>query len=447
MDSYAQQFATRSALIRQAIAAHQSWIEEKLGVPLSEAVIIDELPNLCEVGVPKFLGLAERWKPDNRPSRRLRPLVAKAEVPPHYPPLLNITRDTHDDLSFESLLEDREAVWTGFSWQECPLALRLHVYNCTVVVLNVPHHASPTSRGESIAQLLVGRRDSVPTLRKLLEDIFCPDGQLRIFTIGGSARRVSRLDWADLVIDANVGVLLKDDFESFWHRKDWFEERNLPFRRGYLLHGPPGNGKSSAVRALMSSRDLNAYTLRFFDRNIDDSDLDTLFDKAYRHRPSIVLFEDIDRAFPKTGESRSKISLQHLLNTLDGVGTGEGIVVVATANEPAVLDPAILRRPGRFDRVVHFANPGEDLRLEYFRRMNSGLTDDQLRRSVEGASGFSFAQLREAYITAGQLAFQRGGEVTEDDLLTGIHSLRQGMVSSARHRGSAGFGTDDQAAS
>jgi SpoVK/Ycf46/Vps4 family AAA+-type ATPase len=59
----------------------------------------------------------------------------------------------------------------------------------------------------------------------------------------------------------------------------------------------------------------------------------------------MVLLEDLDRAFPKTGETKSRISLQALLNCLDGVGTGEGIVVVATANEPTILDPAILRGP------------------------------------------------------------------------------------------------------
>jgi SpoVK/Ycf46/Vps4 family AAA+-type ATPase len=83
-----------------------------------------------------------------------------------------------------------------------------------------------------------------------------------------------------------------------------------------------------------------------------------------------VLLEDLDRAFPNPGEMRSSISVQPLLNCLDGVATGEGIIVVATANEPAILDPAILRRPGRFDRVVHFPNPTPELRREYFRRMN-----------------------------------------------------------------------------
>jgi hypothetical protein len=83
----------------------------------------------------------------------------------------------------------------------------------------------------------------------------------------------------------------------------------------------------------------------------------------------MIVLEDLDRAFPKTGETKSRVSLQQFLNCLDGVGTGEGIIVVATANESSILD-AILRRPGRFDRVIHFADPDFESRQSYFRRMH-----------------------------------------------------------------------------
>ena len=53
------------------------------------------------------------------------------------------------------------------------------------------------------------------------------------------------------------------------------------------------------------------------------------------------------------------------INCLDGVATGEEIVVIATANEPTALGPAILRRPGRFDRIVNFSNPSGALREVY----------------------------------------------------------------------------------
>jgi ATP-dependent 26S proteasome regulatory subunit len=158
----------------------------------------------------------------------------------------------------------------------------------------------------------------------------------------------------------------------------------------------------------------------------------------------MVLLEDLDRAFPKTGETKSRISLQALLNALDGVGTGEGIVVVATANEPTILDPAILRRPGRFDRVVHFPNPSAELRQQYLQQLNPSLPPRHLKMAVEVAEGLSFAQLREVHIIAGQRVFERKGDIGEGDLLIAIHALRQSNLTASRNGTAAGFLSRDE---
>jgi SpoVK/Ycf46/Vps4 family AAA+-type ATPase len=273
----------------------------------------------------------------------------------------------------------------------------------------------------------------------LLEELDQRDNEPRLHVVGGTNRRVVRCDWDDLVLDVRVGSLLKDDFESFFERETWFRENKLPFRRGYLLHGPPGNGKSTAIRAMMTSRGLTAYTMRLFDARQDDSVLDRLFELALKNSPSIVLLEDLDRAFPKTGESGSRISLQQLLNCLDGVGSGEGIIVAATANDSTILDPAILRRPGRFGRVVNFPNPSGELRYQYLRRLNPRLIPLRLKKSVEDTEGFSFAQLREVHMIAGQRAFGRKCEIGEGDLLLGIHALRQSDAIASRNVSAAGF--------
>ena len=153
----------------------------------------------------------------------------------------------------------------------------------------------------------------------------------------------------------------------------------------------------------------------------------------------MILLEDLDRAFPRGGKSATNISLQYLLNCLDGVATGQGVVVAATANEPALLDPAILRRPGRFDRVVHFPNPGAPLRARYFCHMNAGFRISELEPSVVASDGFSFAQLREAYILAAQAAFHRNDDIRATDLLAGIRGLRQTMLVGSMRGTQAGF--------
>ena len=114
------------------------------------------------------------------------------------------------------------------------------------------------------------------------------------------------------------------------------------------------------------------------------------------------------------------MSFQTLLNCLDGVGTQDGVIVVATANDPTCLDPAILKRPGRFDRVVQFRNPDADLRGQYYRRLSPILVGEQFEIAIEKTEGFSFAQLRETYILGAQSAFEHGREITVEDVVEAI---------------------------
>jgi ATP-dependent 26S proteasome regulatory subunit len=274
---------------------------------------------------------------------------------------------------------------------------------------------------------------------RLLETIDARESAPTLTVYRGEPRKILRCTWNDFVLDQSVVSLLKTDFESFWNREQWFRDRGIPFRRGYLLHGSPGNGKTSLIRAMMSSRNLNAFTLRFFDPQTDDSALEGMIDEALSERPAMIVLEDLDRAFPRTGESRTQVSMQALLNHLDGVATGEGLVIVGTANDPAALAPAILRRPGRFDRVVRFPSPNENLRREYFKKMKLNLEFATLDRPVADSAGFSFAQLRESVILAAQFAFERDDNIRSEDLLRGVHVLRETMAHSSAPMNQAGF--------
>jgi ATP-dependent 26S proteasome regulatory subunit len=100
-----------------------------------------------------------------------------------------------------------------------------------------------------------------------------------------------------------------------------------------------------------------------------------------------------------------------------------------------------IRRPGRFDRVVHFPNPTRDLRQEYFSRFDPNLSPGTLKELSAKSGGLSFAQLRETYIMAGQRAFERQGEISREDLLSAIAGLRDSTLAGSRRNGSAGFQT------
>ena len=190
---------------------------------------------------------------------------------------------------------------------------------------------------------------------------------------------------------------------------------------------------------MLTSQGMTAFTLRLSDPHTSEVGLEELFDRALKNRPAMVLFEDLDRAFPGKGESKSGIGLQAILNALDGVGSGEGIVIVATANEPTLLDPAILRRPGRFDRLVHFGNPDANLRFEFLRRFQPALGRAELQKTVEASDGFSFAQMREIYVMAGQHALERDDDITAEDLFQAVQSMRQSLSGATSKANTSGF--------
>jgi chaperone BCS1 len=140
----------------------------------------------------------------------------------------------------------------------------------------------------------------------------------------------------------------------------WYHRRGLPHRLGLLLHGRPGNGKTSLVNCIASRFHLNICLLAVEDLG------NTLLSTAIAQVPprSLVLVEDVDCARlaarrPPAAENGAALatplsrgtSLSEVLNALDGVLRSEGYLLILTSNHPEQLDPALLR-PGRVDRTV-----------------------------------------------------------------------------------------------
>lgn len=412
-----------SQAIGLAVECHRAFIQQSLGSPLEDTVILKLDFDLSDIALDHVCGtdVQPAW---NTHLSRMRSRVQEMDIPRDCAPIVSVG---NPDPCIEPLWKLRRVPPPmrpmKLRWEDCPIALRLKDLE-PIVFFKVAYLEGPSSYETTTAHVVVTPKRQVSQVLRAVALLDGPTSQLRMHTVNGPTRPVKRLDWGDLVLGTEAVQLLKDDFETFWSREDWFHQSNLPFRRGYLLHGPLGNGKTSAIRAMLTSRGITGYTMRLFELNCSDSDLEGLFDEAGRNCPCIVVLEDLDRAFPRTGETKTALSLQCLLNCLDGVSTPEGIVVVATANEPSILDPAILRRPGRFDRVIHFPNPDRRLRQKYLTKTNPRLATEDLRPVIDHSDGLSFAQLRESYVLAGQKAFQRGENIAVQDLTDAVLSLR-----------------------
>lgn len=150
---------------------------------------------------------------------------------------------------------------------------------------------------------------------------------------------------------------LLDDLDNFFQCEERFERMGLPWHRGYLLHGPPGNGKSSLANAIANKYNLNMFNLPLSSvRN--DQKLQTYF-TGLRPR-SVVLLEDIDifkRQISRDGAANGEApTMAGLLNVLDGINTPHGLVTIMTTNRLEALDDALVR-PGRVDYRMELLAP------------------------------------------------------------------------------------------
>lgn len=161
---------------------------------------------------------------------------------------------------------------------------------------------------------------------------------------------------SSLIYDGDLLDGLRADLAAFFADRAWYAEMGIPYRRGYLLHGPPGNGKSSLVAALAGAFGLNVCVLNLATPDLSDDRLTGLL--LGLPRRAVVLLEDIDAVFVGR-EPRAptvKLSFNGLLNALDGVAAGEGgRVTFMTTNHLEGLDPALIR-PGRADRHILIDN-------------------------------------------------------------------------------------------
>ncbi|KDR78146.1 hypothetical protein GALMADRAFT_245173 [Galerina marginata CBS 339.88] len=195
-----------------------------------------------------------------------------------------------------------------------------------------------------------------------------------------NAKRKSRRPLSSIILQEGVIKSLVDDAHEFFKMEDWYVKAGIPHRRGYLLHGPPGTGKSSTIYAVAGELGLEIYSLSLASGFVDDAFLARAVSSIPKQ--AIFLVEDIDCAFPSREElddedasgfgamarghlphmgmvvpgragmkQRSSVTLSGLLNVLDGVGSEEGKIFFATTNYIDRLDPALLR-PGRIDKKI-----------------------------------------------------------------------------------------------
>lgn len=183
--------------------------------------------------------------------------------------------------------------------------------------------------------------------------------------------------------------------DTFWKRENLFKEYKLPHKRGVLLYGPPGSGKSSLINLIMNDvvEERKGIVVKFPNANLFADGMRELRE-IEPETPIVVLMEDID-AILMHNESQ-------ILNILDGVEVLNKIVFLATTNYPELLGPRIINRPSRFDKKFKIDHPNEESRTIYFKHLCGDKTPEELGinldKWVRDSEGFSIAHLKELFV-------------------------------------------------
>ena len=235
----------------------------------------------------------------------------------------------------------------------------------------------------------------------------------------------------NLVLPDSLKRQIENDFQQFFNSREVYERYRIPWKRGAIFIGPPGNGKTHALKALINQLGKPCLYIRSF-KSEDDTDEDNMsevFKRARMNAPCVLVLEDLDSMIDDDNRA-------FFLNELDGFDSNTGVVVLASTNHPEKLDSSILERPSRFDRKYYFQLPADAERRAYIEKWNCELqpemrvTDRGIARVVHDTHDFSFAYLKELFVTSMIQWLSSGSAGSMDEVLQGQTELLHEQMSS-----------------
>lgn len=214
-------------------------------------------------------------------------------------------------------------------------------------------------------------------------------------------RALKNATFDNLTLPPGLKQEIQDDFAQFLSSQEIYERYRIPWKRGVLLIGPPGNGKTHTVKSLLNWLSVPCLYVKSFKARYrtDQQNIQDVFERARQATPCILVMEDLDSLINDGNRS-------FFLNELDGFAVNTGIILLATTNHPDRLDPALVNRPSRFDRKYHFELPAPPERFAYMRAWDTRLdaelhvSDECLSALVTETEGFSFAYLKELFLSS-----------------------------------------------
>ncbi|KAF7301826.1 ATP-dependent Zn protease [Mycena indigotica] len=218
-------------------------------------------------------------------------------------------------------------------------------------------------------------------------------------------RDIQSASWDDVILKEEFKTALKKDIYGFFKSEPIYKRYAIPWKRGIIMHGPPGNGKTISIKVVMKTcEDLGfapLYVKSFQSWMGEEAAMLDVFSKARQLSPCVVVLEDLDALINDRNRS-------FFLNQLDGLQGNDGLLVVGTTNHFDRLDPGLSTRPSRFDRKYLFDDPSRDERALYAKYWQGKLKDNEeidfpdslVNEVADSTSKFSFAYLKEVFVSS-----------------------------------------------
>lgn len=222
------------------------------------------------------------------------------------------------------------------------------------------------------------------------------------------------------------------EIQKFWERESYFKEYELTYKRGIILYGPPGSGKSCTLQLIIADViERKGVVVKFSDPYTFIQGMRVLR-QIQPNTPVVAIMEDIDSLLDDFSETE-------VLNILDGIDKIEKIVFLATTNYPNKLGHRIMNRPSRFDKRFRIGFPSENSRRIYLNSIIGNEKIDSLNidleKWVKDTDEFSVAHLKELFIAVVIL-----GNDYEDAIET-LKSMKN-SVKDSDYKEFVGFGGD-----
>lgn len=206
-----------------------------------------------------------------------------------------------------------------------------------------------------------------------------------------------KFTWDDIILSDKIKDEIQKNLKNLIEYREIYKKNGLQVKRGLILAGEPGTGKTVLAKILCNQIDWTFVWVT--SKNLESAKCVAQIVELCRDlSPAVLFLEDID-LFGGSRESNSNpMMLGELLNQLDGIEENTDIIVIGSTNNKDVLEKALVSRPGRFDKVIDFPLPEFEERLKMLKVFSNGLLDDKLpflEKVAHDYSNKTGAQIRE----------------------------------------------------